>query len=150
MSFEQFLLIAFLVVLPLIQHVVQYLRRQNELPEQAEGAAFGAALQALWSHGRANGRDDGIAAITAEHVRVDPALSVRPDHDAAEAYRTHYQRFLRQHPGLHEKGGLEQAGEVVEHVLDVPVGAEPDHRQPGRLGLGAHDGEVSADERVKE
>jgi xylulokinase len=66
-----------------------------DVPEQAEGAAFGAALQALWSHGRANGRDDSIAAITAEHVRVDPVLSVRPDHDAVEAYRTHYRRFLR-------------------------------------------------------
>ena len=66
-----------------------------DVPEQAEGAAFGAALQALWAHGLANGGNDSIAAITAEHVRVDPALSVRPDPDAAEAYRTHYQRFLR-------------------------------------------------------
>ncbi len=66
-----------------------------DVPEQAEGAAFGAALQALWSHGRANGCNDSIAVITAEHVRVDPALSVRPDRDAVEAYRAHYQRFLR-------------------------------------------------------
>ena len=66
-----------------------------DVPEQAEGAAFGAALQALWSHGRANGRDDSIAAVTAEHVRMDPLLSMRPDRAAVEAYRTHYQRFLR-------------------------------------------------------
>jgi hypothetical protein len=37
MSFEHLLLIAFLVVLPLMQHLVRYLRRQNELREQAEG-----------------------------------------------------------------------------------------------------------------
>ena len=28
-----------------------------QVPEQAEGAAFGAALQALWAHGRASGTD---------------------------------------------------------------------------------------------
>ena len=54
------------------------------------------------------------------------------------------------HPGLHQIAGLEQAGEVVEHVLDVTVGAEADHGQPGRLGLGAHDGEVGTDEGIEE
>ena len=39
-----------------------------EVPEQAEGAAFGAALQALWAHGRSNGVGD-IAAIVGEHVQ---------------------------------------------------------------------------------
>lgn len=36
MSLDQVLLIVFLVVLPLMQHVVKYLRRQNESREQAE------------------------------------------------------------------------------------------------------------------
>src|SRR5690606_23698276 len=65
-----------------------------EVPEQSEGAAFGAALQALWAHGRDSGGAD-IAAIVAGHVQVDPALSARPDRDAAAAYRTHYGVFLR-------------------------------------------------------
>ncbi len=37
MSLEQFLLIALLVVLPLIQHVMQLARKGNKLPEQAKG-----------------------------------------------------------------------------------------------------------------
>jgi hypothetical protein len=37
MSLEQVLLITFLVVLPLMQYLVKYLRRQNELREQTEG-----------------------------------------------------------------------------------------------------------------
>lgn len=66
-----------------------------EVPEQAEGAAFGAALQALWAHARANGASEGIAAIASAHVRVDPALSTPPDGSAAAAYRAHYGAFLR-------------------------------------------------------
>jgi hypothetical protein len=37
MSLEQVLLIAFLVVLPLMQHLVKYVRRQKESEEHAEG-----------------------------------------------------------------------------------------------------------------
>ncbi|HEY0504768.1 MAG TPA: xylulokinase, partial [Lysobacter sp.] len=66
-----------------------------QVPEQAEGAAFGAALQALWAHGRASGADAGIAAIAREHVRVDEAASARPQADAVNAYREPYRRFLR-------------------------------------------------------
>lgn len=66
-----------------------------EVPEQTEGAAFGAALQALWAHGRSNDGGD-IAAIVGEHVQVNPALSAQPDPDAVGAYhRTHYRLFLR-------------------------------------------------------
>jgi xylulokinase len=66
-----------------------------EVPEQAEGAAFGAALQAQWAHGRASGGGEDIAVITGEHVGTDPALSVRPDPEAAAAYKAHYRHFLR-------------------------------------------------------
>ncbi|HEY0661488.1 MAG TPA: xylulokinase [Lysobacter sp.] len=66
-----------------------------DVPEQVEGAAFGAALQALWAHGRASGHAHDIAAIAREHVRVNPALSTRPDADAAAAYRAHYHVFLQ-------------------------------------------------------
>jgi len=66
-----------------------------EVPEQAEGAAFGAALQALWTHGREQGDDTDIGVIVREHVRVDPTRSAQPDADAAPAYREQYSQFLR-------------------------------------------------------
>ncbi|WP_454828039.1 xylulokinase [Pseudoxanthomonas wuyuanensis] len=66
-----------------------------DVPEQAEGAAFGAALQALWAHGRADGSQQDIAAIAREHVRISPALAARPGPDAVAAYGEHYARFLQ-------------------------------------------------------
>ena len=66
-----------------------------DVPGQAEGAAFGAALQAMWAHGRAGAGGDDIAAIAADHVRVDPALSARPQPAAVDAYRDCYRAFLR-------------------------------------------------------
>ena len=66
-----------------------------EVPEQAEGAAFGAALQALWAHGRAGGSGGALADVAREHVRVEPALTAIPDPDAVAAYRVQYPRFLR-------------------------------------------------------
>jgi xylulokinase len=67
-----------------------------DVPAQTEGAAFGAALQALWALDRADGGHAAIAAVTDEHVRLAPELSTRPDMDAATAYRRHYDRFLHQ------------------------------------------------------
>jgi xylulokinase len=66
-----------------------------DVPEQTEGAAFGAALQAMWAHDRANGGDAKIADIARAHVRCAPALSARPQSDSVVAYREPYQRFLR-------------------------------------------------------
>ncbi len=66
-----------------------------QVPEQAEGAAFGAALQALWAHDHANGRDTSIADIARDHVRVDAATATRPNPQAVAAYATHYRQFLR-------------------------------------------------------
>ncbi len=65
-----------------------------QVPQQAEGAAFGAALQALWAHERASGAAADIAAIAREHVRVDEATSARPQADAVAGYRDAYRRFL--------------------------------------------------------
>ena len=66
-----------------------------EVPLQAEGAAFGAALQALWAHERANGRDADLAAMAREHVLIAPGLSTRPDDKNVPAYRASYRQFLR-------------------------------------------------------
>jgi len=65
-----------------------------EVPVQAEGAAFGAALQALWSLARSQGNATSISDITARHVTVDPTLSARPDPDRSDAYARAYARFL--------------------------------------------------------
>ena len=65
------------------------------VPEQVEGAAFGAALQALWAHDHAQGGDAQIAAIAREHVRCLPALSTHPDSADAAAYGDAYRQFLR-------------------------------------------------------
>jgi len=65
------------------------------VPEQSEGAAFGAALQALWAHDHANGGAQDIAAIAREHVRVDDMLSATPDPQTSAAYRGAYREFLR-------------------------------------------------------
>jgi xylulokinase len=64
-----------------------------DVPAQAEGAAFGAALQALWALDHAGGGQAGIAALAAEHVRLAPELSALPDANAAAVYRSHYDRF---------------------------------------------------------
>ena len=66
-----------------------------DVPEQAEGAAFGAALQALWAVQRARGAGDGeLNALAASHVRLDPRLAAHPHAEATAAYAVQYQRFV--------------------------------------------------------
>lgn len=64
------------------------------VPEQGEGAAFGAALQALWALERADGSAVSIADVTREHVHAADALSARPDAGRVAAYDEVYRRFL--------------------------------------------------------
>jgi xylulokinase len=66
-----------------------------DVPTQAEGAAFGAALQALWALGHAHGDEASIADIAERHVALDPQLSARPEPSRTPAYATAYARFLR-------------------------------------------------------
>ncbi|WP_191091399.1 xylulokinase [Xanthomonas sontii] len=66
-----------------------------DVPAQPEGAAFGAALQALWAVGLARGDAASIADIAQQHVEVDPQLSARPDPARTQAYAAAYARFLR-------------------------------------------------------
>ena len=66
-----------------------------DVPAQSEGAAFGAALQALWALGHGRGDAASIADVTDRHVALDPLRSARPDPARAEAYATAYARFLR-------------------------------------------------------
>jgi xylulokinase len=60
-----------------------------------EGAAFGAALQALWSLERRAYPALDIGTITDRHVRVDRAASVRPDPRNVAAYAASYRNYLR-------------------------------------------------------
>lgn len=66
-----------------------------EVPVQAEGAAFGAALQALRANERAAGGKASLADIARRHVKLAPDLSVHPDPESVAAYRSHYRQFLR-------------------------------------------------------
>lgn len=66
-----------------------------EVPLQAEGAAFGAALQALWALDHAKGGHADLAALAREHVLIAPGLSTRPDPKNVAAYQGHYRQFLR-------------------------------------------------------
>ncbi|QIL90356.1 xylulokinase [Microbulbifer sp. SH-1] len=61
-----------------------------EVPAQQEGAAFGAAMQALW----ACSENADLAALTEEHLAVDTSLGCAPDAESSAAYQTHYQSFL--------------------------------------------------------
>ncbi|MFT3754633.1 MAG: xylulokinase [Pseudoxanthomonas sp.] len=69
-----------------------------DVPKQGEGAAFGAALQALWALNRANGSSASISDITREHVATDAAQSATPDASRTATYTQAYQRYL-QHLG---------------------------------------------------
>ena len=59
----------------------------------AEGAAFGAALQALWALSRSKGEDTGFAELVDAHVAFDEALACVPRPAQVQAYQEPYQRF---------------------------------------------------------
>jgi len=52
-----------------------------------EGAAYGAAIQAMWCYRRAEGENVDIREITDELVRLDEGSRVKPDPVNAEKYR---------------------------------------------------------------
>jgi len=53
----------------------------------AEGAAYGAALQALWCWRRSQGEDVSIQEITDAYVKLNPRETARPVPEAAAVYR---------------------------------------------------------------
>ena len=65
-----------------------------EVPVQAEGAAFGAALQALWALGRSRGDAASIHDITDRHVALEASLSARPDPARTQPYASAYTCYL--------------------------------------------------------
>ena len=71
--------------------------------QQKEGAAFGAALQALWVLLKENDPDLELASVTSEHLTEDPSTSTSPNKNNFSAYRDGYKRY----------------GEAVEIVMDL-------------------------------
>ncbi len=69
-----------------------------EVPETPEGAAFGAALQALWAC-ETSGSQPDLIAIAREHVALCAGSGAAPDAATSAAYRNAYARFLRQLDG---------------------------------------------------
>jgi xylulokinase len=65
-----------------------------EVPMEQEGAAFGAALQALWAC-TTSGTQAQIESITREHVQMGAGLGAQPDPGAGTEYRVAYGRFLQ-------------------------------------------------------
>jgi xylulokinase len=53
----------------------------------SEGAAYGAALQALWGWRRSQGENASIKDITDEFVHLNPAERAEPNAKNVEVYR---------------------------------------------------------------
>jgi xylulokinase len=65
-----------------------------DVPQQAEGAAFGAALQALWSLRHEGDNTVSLAELAKEHVAAEPTQAARPDPSRVASYAAPYARFL--------------------------------------------------------
>lgn len=65
-----------------------------EVPAEQEGAALGAALQALWACATSGTAAD-LRALTRDHVQIEAGLNTVPDAQAAVLYHSSYQRYLR-------------------------------------------------------
>ena len=71
--------------------------------QQKEGAAFGAALQALWVLLKEKDPDLELASVTSEHLTEDLCTSTSPNKNNFSVYRDGYQRY----------------GEAVQIVMDL-------------------------------
>jgi xylulokinase len=58
-----------------------------------QGAAFGAALQALWILQQQDGVTSDLAALCHEHLVLDPEKCMTPDSEKADIYATAYARY---------------------------------------------------------
>jgi D-xylulose kinase len=70
--------------------------------QTAEGAAFGAALQALWSWRLQKGENIGISDITDAFVKTDPKTVARPNKKHVETYRKLQEIQDRAHKDMRE------------------------------------------------
>lgn len=61
-----------------------------------EGAALGAALQALWMFHRLQGQNASLQALLDEHLIRDPMRSCVPNKYSVQEYKLFYVEYLRQ------------------------------------------------------
>ncbi|MDG2047373.1 MAG: xylulokinase [Halioglobus sp.] len=61
-----------------------------------EGAALGAALQALWMFQRLQGQNIPLQALLDEHLTLDPMRACVPNKDSVREYKLFYVEYLRQ------------------------------------------------------
>ncbi|MFC6838815.1 xylulokinase [Xanthomonas theicola] len=73
------------------------------VPREPEGAAFGAALQALWACERDDGGEPDLATAVLAHQQVDADLAATPHPQRVMRYQVHYRTFLSH---LHAVGPL--------------------------------------------
>jgi xylulokinase len=59
-----------------------------------EGAALGAALQALWSHQRAQGSSQSLVDVVDEHLKMDETLCCQPDRQTSSRYEHIYKDYM--------------------------------------------------------
>jgi xylulokinase len=65
------------------------------VPTVGEGAALGAALQALWTYQREQGVNIVLQELVDTHLKLDPARACVPQQAAVTAYGEHYRQYLR-------------------------------------------------------
>ncbi len=65
------------------------------VPTVGEGAALGAALQALWMYQREQGDNTTFQELVDTHLQFDPAQACVPQQPAVTAYGEYYRRYLR-------------------------------------------------------
>ena len=75
-----------------------------ESPAETEGAALGAALQALWAWRRHGGDTADIADVVREHVAMDAARAARPERERVQSYEQPYRRYLAHLDALRQDG----------------------------------------------
>jgi len=65
------------------------------VPTVVEGAALGAALQALWMYQRELGDNIPLHELVDTHLQLDPARACVPQQPAVTAYGEYYRQYLR-------------------------------------------------------
>ncbi len=61
-----------------------------------EGAALGAALQALWMFQHLQGEEVPLQVLLDEHLTLDPIRACMPNEQSVQSYRRLYGQYLRQ------------------------------------------------------
>jgi len=73
-------------------------------PKSSEGAALGAAIQALWAHEHASGRPVKLSQLTDRLVKLDEKTRSEPDRETAEFYKALQARQTDLTKKLHAAG----------------------------------------------